>query len=436
MDRRQFIAAATIGGAATLALGHSNSGTAQSNAAQARSGIPDRNSSWEEIKGQFEIAPGMVQMTSFYLASHPKVVRDAIERHRRGLDLNSVDYIHENVVSLERATRDAASRYMGVNPDELAFTDSTTMGLGLLYSGMRLKAGHEILTDTRDHIVTTTSARYGAEQSGASLRQTPLYADPARMTVDEVVENVRTNLRANTRLLAITWVHSGTGVKMPVSRIAEVVRAHNRGKSSETRTLLAVDGVHGFGIENVAIPELGADFFVAGTHKWLTGPRGTGLIWGRSDAWPFVQPTIPSFDRMWRDPPFERMPLAALHTPGGFHSFEHRWAVAEAFNFHSAIGKDRIAERIHHLNSLTKARMAKIKKVKIHTPMRPDRSAGIIAFEVVGLTPDQVVEGLHRQGVVGSVTPGFYQPSLARVAPSLLTTEPDVHRTVEAIAAL
>jgi len=436
MDRRQFLTAATAGGAAALALSYSQSSGAQSDQAQRTTANPGRDSSWEEIKGQFEIEPGMVQMTSFYLASHPKPVREAIERHRRGLDLNSVAYIHENVAPLERAVRNSASSYMGVNADDIAFTDSTTMGLGLVYSGMKLKPGQEILTDTRDHIVTTTSARYGAERSGATLRQSPLYADPARVSVDEVVKNVRSNLRNNTRLLAITWVHSGTGVKMPISRIAEVVRAHNRGKSAEERTLLAVDGVHGFGIENVAIPDLGADFFIAGTHKWLTGPRGTGLVWGRDDAWPFVQATIPTFDRAWRDQPFEQMPLAAFHTPGGFHSFEHRWAVAEAFKFHSAIGKDRVSTRIHELNSLAKAQMSQLPKVRIHTPKGPDLSAGIIAFEIAGLSPSQVVAGLHQRQIIASVTPGFYRPSFARVAPSLLTTENDVQRTVQAIAAL
>ncbi len=436
MDRRQFIAAASVGGAAALTLGSSQAGSARWDAGQTPAASIGRDSGWDEIKRQFEIAPGMVQMTSFYLASHPKPVRDAIERHRRGLDLNSVDYIHENVGRLERAVRDSASRYMGVDPDELAFTDSTTMGLGLVYSGMKLKPGQEILTDTRDHIVTTVSATYGAEQSGASLRQAALYADPARVSVDEVVANVRNNLRANTRLLAITWVHSGTGVKMPVSQIAAVVRAHNRGKSAEERTLLAVDGVHGFGIENVAIPDLGADFFIAGTHKWLTGPRGTGLVWGRKDVWPLVQAAIPSFDPMWREGPLELMPQAAWHTPGGFHSFEHRWAVTEAFEFHSAIGKDRVADRNHALNSLAKTHMARLPKARIHTPMSPELSAGIIAFEIAGLNPSQVVEGLHKRGVIASETPGFYRPSLARVAPSLLTTEADVQRTVQAIAAL
>ena len=130
------------------------------------------------------------------------------------------------------------------------------------------------------------------------------------------------------------------------------------------------------------------------------------------------------------------MPLAGINTPGGFHSFEHRWSVTEAFKFHESIGKARVAARIHELNSMAKAAMAKMPRVKLYTPMSPQLSAGIIAFEVAGLTPAQVVERLYHQGIVASVTPGFYTPQLARVAPSLLTVEDDVDRTVRAIAAL
>lgn len=428
MDRRQFLTTAAVGGAAALGAGYA--------LADGSAALPSSDSSWADIKRQFDIAPGIVQMSSFYLASHPEPVRSAIERHRRGLDRESHGYIEQNVGPLERAVRAQASAYLGVNADELAFTDSTTMGLGLVYSGMRLKPGQEILTDTRDHIVTAISADHAAERTGAKVRQAQLYSDPSQVSVDEVVGNVRRNLRDNTRLLAVTWVHSGTGVKMPIAAIAEAVRAHNRGKPPEQQTLLSVDGVHGLGIENVTIPELGADFFIAGTHKWLTGPRGTGLVWAKADAWPMVQATIPTFDPMWRPGPVEQMPLAAMNTPGGFHSFEHRWAVAEAFQFHRAIGKARIAERIHALNSRAKAAMAKMPNVKVHTPMSPELSAGIIAFEVAGMTPGEVVHKLHERGIIASVTPGFYNPLLARVAPSLLTLEDDVDRTTAAIAAL
>lgn len=430
MDRRQFLTTAAGGGVA--ALGASYASATQGQPVP----LPSRDWSWAQVKREFDIAPNIVQMSSFYLASHPRLVREAIDRHRRGLDQDSHSYIEQNVGPLERAIRAQASEYLGVSGDELAFTDSTTMGLGLVYSGMKLKPGQEILTDTRDHIVTALSTGFAAERTGATVRQVPLYADPSKVSVDEVVGNVRNNLRDSTRLLAVTWVHSGTGVKMPIAAIAEAVRAHNRGKAPDQRTLLSVDGVHGLGIENVTLPELGPDFFVAGTHKWLTGPRGTGLVWAKSDAWPMVQPTIPTFDPMWRTGPVDQMPLAGVNTPGGFHSFEHRWAVTQAFEFHRAIGKARIAARIHDLNSMAKAAMAKMPKVRLHTPMSPDLSAGIIAFEVAGLTPGQVVDKLHHQGIIASVTPGFYNPSLARVAPSMLTVEEDVDRTVRAIGAL
>ena len=96
--------------------------------------------------------------------------------------------------------------------------------------------------------------------------------------------------------------------------------------------LLCVDGVHGFGVEETSPAELGCDLFAAGCHKWLFGPRGTGLLWGRPAAWRRLEPTIPSFDgrayAAWMNgDSAPDGPPGPLLTPGGFHSFEHRWAL-------------------------------------------------------------------------------------------------------------
>ena len=45
------------------------------------------------------------------------------------------------------------------------------------------------------------------------------------------------------------------------------------------------------------------------------------------------------------DPSLAEQP-GAFATPGGFHSFDHRWALAEAFRFHLQIGKRRVTARI------------------------------------------------------------------------------------------
>ena len=60
--------------------------------------------------------------------------------------------------------------------------------------------------------------------------------------------------------------------------MSEVVAAANRGRAAADRCLLVVDGVHRLGAVDEEPARSGVDFFVAGTHKWLFGPRGTGMI--------------------------------------------------------------------------------------------------------------------------------------------------------------
>ncbi len=428
MKRRDFLVASGAGGAAGLVVASAGTG-----AVSAKS---PGDMDWQQIKAQFAPTPGIAQMSAFYLASHPRPVRDAIAKHRLGLDRNSIGYLHEMMEPCERGLRDAAAEFMGCEPDHIAQVGSTTAGLGLTLSNIPVGRDSEILTDTRDHIVTQISTMYAAQRGGAQLRREPLYAASRTATKDEIVANVRNALKDETRLFAMTWVHSGTGVKMPVEAIGEVVASHNRGKSDEARTLFAVDGVHGFGNQDIDIPDIGADFFIAGTHKWIYGPRGTGIVWARPEAQAFVQASIPTFDPSWRKMPPMEMPIAAHHTPGGFHAFEHTWAVEDAFRFCSSIGRSRIADRVAALATMAKQGLGKLPKVSLATPDAEDLSAGIIAFDVAGWDPYEGVDKLHEAGVIASVVPGFYRPLHMRVAPSLMTDEADVERTVRAIAAL
>ena len=125
---------------------------------------------------------------------------------------------------------------------------------------------------------------------------------------------------------------------------------------------------------------------------------------------------------------------AGSMTPGGYHSFEHRWALPEAFAFHEQIGVSRIAARIRELNTRCKEQLAKLKGVTVATPMSPDVSAGIVCFSVDGKAPPEVVGALGAKNIVASVTPAYYSPAYTRLAPSLLTNESDVDLAVAAVA--
>ena len=162
-------------------------------------------------------------------------------------------------------------------------------------------------------------------------------------------------------------------------------------------------------------------------------------MWGQGRAWPVANPIIPTFNTqafdiwMKMSPPKD-LPTSIYMTPGGFHSFEHLWALDQAFTFHQAIGKARVTQRIYELNQQMKQGLAKMPHVMLHTPMSQDLSSGIVCFEVTGMRPRQVIERLRQQKIIGSVTP--YATEYARLAPSLLNSSEDIEQALQEILKL
>lgn len=400
---------------------------------------PLKLDNWQAVREQFQLSRDFIQLAGFFLASHPAPVRAAIERHRRGLDADPIGYWFEHEEQQEATVLRAAADYLGVDPTEIALTDSTTMGLGLLYGGLTLRKGQEILTTLHDHYSTEISLKLRAERTGAKVRQIPLYHSLKNVSRQELLDNLIANIKPNTRVVAVTWVHSSTGLKLPIQEMAQTIHELNNSRAEQDRVIFCVDGVHALGIENFKLSDVGCDFLIAGTHKWLFGPRGTGLVWGHQRAWPIANPIIPTFNSqaydIWMEliPPKE-LPKSSYMTPGGFHSFEHRWALDEAFKFHQAIGKVRVTQRIYELNQQMKQGLAKMPHITLHTPMSQDLSAGIVCFDVAGMMPRQVIERLKQKKIIGSVTP--YATQYARLAPSLLTSSEDIERALQEILKL
>ena len=392
-------------------------------------------SDWEEVRAQFNLDPKKINMACLWHASHPKPVRDAIEQHRRGLDECPSDYYHENAPRLEAAVRASAAEYFAAKSSEFAMTGSTSQGLGTIYAGLKLRPGQEVLTTEQDHIQTKNSLRLRAERMGTPVRTISLYERSDNVTEGGLIDTIIKEVTPPTRVVAITWVQSATGVKMPVAGVARELARLNLSRAEEDQVLLCVDGVHGLGVEDFTIADLGCDFFIAGCHKWLFGPRGTGLIWGNERAWRTVSATIPSNDVLWTHLPENQLTAASWMTPGGFHSFEHRWALTEAFRFHQQIGKTRVAARIHELNRQCKEGLSKMKHVQLQTPMSDSLSSGMVCFLVDGLTSDETVNRLRKSGIVASTTPP-YKYTYARVTPSLWNTQEEVDKTLRAIYSL
>lgn len=396
--------------------------------------------SWANVRKEFDsLSPEYIHLSSFFLVSHPRMVREEIEKHRQAIDENPFIYIEENIYQKPVKIQEAAAVYLGGKAEEVAITNSTTMGLSFVYQGLPLKSGQEILTTTHDHFVHHEAIRLATERADASFRKIALFDDYNSISQEEIARRIKKAIMPKTRVVGITWVHSSTGLKLPIRLIADAITEANKGRSEADRIFLVVDGVHGFGVEDESVAEIGADFFIAGTHKWIFGPRGTGIIWAKSENWEQLRLVFPAFAPetvgAWMTETKLVAPTrAAWILPGGFHAFEYEWALSAAFEFHKQIGRSRIAERIHALNDQCKEGLAKMKQVKLYTPLGSKLSAGLICFDVEGIKSDEFVKRLLEKRIVASTAP--YKNSYARVAPSLFNTPEEIERTLREIRAL
>ncbi len=442
-NRRTFLGAGLAGGAGLLAgcsadgdpappASGSPSPTGGTSAATgAPSGFPGPDDytvpdfdpdDWASVRDQFPLSTDLAQFAAFVLSPHTAQVSAAIAHHRVRLERDTDTALHDGYL-LEEAVRRAAASYVGGRVSEIALTDSTTMGLAVMYGGLDLAPGDEILTTTHDFFSTEESLRLVSLRTGARVRAVTLYDDPAAATVDQLTSRLIDAIGPRTRVVGVTWVHSSTGVRLPIAEYGAAIADLNRSRAGSDRIRLCVDGVHGFGAVDADLPSLGCDFLATGTHKWLFGPRGTGIVWGRD--WNPLTELIPTFSG-----PVD----GARLSPGGYHDFEHRWALAEAFAFHERIGRTRVAARTTEQASALKQGLAEIDGVTVVTPADPDVSAGIVCVDVRGMPPANAVMGLRERGIVSSATP--YQQSYLRLGPSIVTTPEEVDAAVAAVAEL
>jgi selenocysteine lyase/cysteine desulfurase len=292
----------------------------------------------------------------------------------------------------------------------------------------------------QDYYVTHEALRLTAIRTGAKVRKISLYDQINGISEEQIVDRIARAITPATRVLALTWVHSSTGLKLPLSQIADALGRINADRTEADRVLFCVDGVHGFGVEDVTLEDLGCDFVMAGCHKWLFGPRGTGILAGTKRGWEAVLPTIPSFIdggtwNAWFTGTEPAGPTTASRmTPGGYKAFEHQWALTEAFSFHQSIGKKRIAARTHDLARQLKEGLAGMSHVALHTPGSDRLSAGIVSFDIQGLTPSAAVMRLRERRVIASVAP--YAVPHVRLTPCLVNTPGEIEAVLQEVRGL
>ncbi len=159
------------------------------------------------------------------------------------------EYI-DRILTLRAELRASVGALVGVEPDQVALTSSTTDGCNIVLAGLDLRP--------EDEVVTTTDEHFGLlgplHMSGARVVVVP--PDP-----DRIVAAVT----PRTRLLAVSQVLWTTGQVLPVHELRE-----------RTGLPILVDGAQSVGA--IAVAARGLEFFTVSGQKWLCGPEATGAL--------------------------------------------------------------------------------------------------------------------------------------------------------------
>jgi isopenicillin-N epimerase len=133
LTRRNFL----IRGSLSLAAGALSSVLVE---AKTRENAPVDFKDWESVRRQFDLAPDYIHLALFFLASHPRPVRQAIEQYRAKIDANplltveNAIFVHTDENIPWQVCR-AMANYIGGDAQDIALTQNTTTGLALLYHG-------------------------------------------------------------------------------------------------------------------------------------------------------------------------------------------------------------------------------------------------------------------------------------------------------------
>jgi selenocysteine lyase/cysteine desulfurase len=194
----------------------------------------------------------------------------------------------------------------------------------------------------------------------------------------------------------------------------------------ERGVLTLVDGAQTFGVLAVRPGELGADFYTGSAHKWLCGPKETGVLYIRRDVQDRLLPSVVSLyaGRVGASRTLEAM---------GQRDEPALAALGDAVRFQTRIGREAIEARARELAQALLEGLRGLDGVTLWTHPAPERSAAVVSFKPGGLDVRRLAAALYEKDGVVCATLGTDERPVMRLSPHLYNSMAEVDRAVAAV---
>lgn len=358
-----------------------------------------------DLRDEFPLDASVVYLNHAAVAPWPKRTALAVEKFaRENIHFGAAHY--DRWLKQESDLRKQLAQLIGADhPADIALQKNTSEGLSVIAYGLSWQAGDEIvITDQEfpsNRIVWESLANQGVRVKAAALG------------TDDPEGAIIACITPATRLVSVSSVQYGTGLKLDLPRIGRVCR--------DNRTLFCVDAIQSLGACPFDLKQCHADFVVADGHKWMLGPEGIALLY----VAPVVREKMNVHEYGWHmvenAGDYSRLDWTIARSARRFECGSPNMLGAIALSASLSLlletGIEDVQARIEQRVSYLMKGLQALSGLRILSPTAPKQRAGILTFCSDSVSNDQLFSALKAQGVVcaqrgGGVrfSPHFYTP--------------------------
>jgi selenocysteine lyase/cysteine desulfurase len=324
---------------------------------------------WEFVREQFPLTHERAYLNTGGLGASPYAVIDAVRAKTEELE-KICETGHSD--ELLNGIRKDAGALLGCDADELAFTRNTTEGINIVANGLPLRRGDEVVLTTQEHVANAFTWLALSKREGIVIR---LFT-PSTVSDDENIDRLSRCITKRTRLISIPHALTTTGTILPVGRIAKI--------AAEKKIWFFVDGAQTAGMMPFNLHEIGCDAYATSGHKWLLGPKETGLLYVRRGMLDVI---APKFVGAYSGGEFDLEKRAVSFNPAaqryeyGTVSIPLRVGLGAALEFIRKIGIERIWKRDRMLADTLVTGLGALPAIELVSPSAPALRTSMITIQ-------------------------------------------------------
>ncbi|MBL3648199.1 MULTISPECIES: cysteine desulfurase SufS [Bacillus] len=391
-----------------------------------------------DIREQFPIlhqqvnGHDLVYLDSAATSQKPRAVIETLDKYYNQYNSN----VHRGVHTLgTRATdgyegaREKVRKFINAKSmAEIIFTKGTTTSLNMValsYAHANLKPGDEVVITYMEHHANIIPWQQAVKATGATLKYIPLQED-GTISLDDV----RTTVTSNTKIVAVSHVSNVLGTINPIKDMAKI--AHDNG------AVIVVDGAQSTPHMKIDVQDLDCDFFALSSHK-MCGPTGIGVLYGKKALLENMEPAefggemidfVGLYESTWKELPWK--------FEAGTPIIAGAIGLGAAIDFLEEIGLDEISRHEHKLAAYALERFRQLDGVTVYGP---EERAGLVTFNLDDVHPHDVATVLDAEGIAVRAGHHCAQPLMkwldvtatARASFYLYNTEEEIDKLVEAL---